>query len=118
MPPNDQSHHPPRSRSSRQRYIEFVQDYRHRRLDDEKEPGKSESLPAGEPTKPADKRATRRAYLRTYLRWLRPHRFAVGSVLLFAIFVAAFEMIEPLFLRFIVDRVLMNTGLDPESRLV
>ncbi|MDQ3949364.1 MAG: ABC transporter ATP-binding protein/permease, partial [Gemmatimonadota bacterium] len=56
-------------------------------------------------------------YLREYLRWLSPHRFAVGAVFLLALTVAGLQMIEPLFMRFIVDRVLLNTALDTASRL-
>jgi ATP-binding cassette subfamily B protein/subfamily B ATP-binding cassette protein MsbA len=118
MPIRDQSRQPLPARSSWQRYREFVQDYLHRRLDDEKEPGKTDTPTPAEVTKPEEKRGKRREYLRTYFRWLRPHRAGVVSVLLFAVLVAAFEMIEPLFLRFIVDRVLMNTRLDLESRLL
>jgi ATP-binding cassette subfamily B protein len=118
MPTNDAPHPPTRPKSSRQRYLDFIQDYRHRRLDDEKEGGKADQPPSEKPVPPGEKRGKRRAYLRTYFRWLRPHRAAVVSVLLFAVLVAGFEMIEPLFLRFIVDRVLMNAGLDAESRLI
>jgi ATP-binding cassette subfamily B protein/subfamily B ATP-binding cassette protein MsbA len=48
---------------------------------------------------------------------LWPHRFAVGALLLIAVLGAGLEMIEPLFMRFIVDGVLLNTRLDPSSRL-
>jgi len=116
MPTTDEPHYPTLPKSSRRRYLDFIQDYRHRRLDDEKEGGKGG--PPEKPDSPGEKRGKRRAYLRTYFRWLRPHRAGVVSVMLFAVLVAAFEMIEPLFLRFIVDRVLMNAGLDAESRLL
>ncbi|HTG50354.1 MAG TPA: ABC transporter ATP-binding protein, partial [Gemmatimonadales bacterium] len=59
----------------------------------------------------------RKAYLREYIRWLRPHRAAVGMVFLLAVAGAGFQMIEPLFMRFIVDRVLLNPALDTASRL-
>jgi ATP-binding cassette subfamily B protein/subfamily B ATP-binding cassette protein MsbA len=55
--------------------------------------------------------------LRAYLRCLRPHRYAVGAIILYALVVAGLEMIEPLFMRFIVDRVLLNPGLDSAARL-
>jgi ATP-binding cassette subfamily B protein/subfamily B ATP-binding cassette protein MsbA len=97
-------------RSSRLRYREFVDEYRRQRLDVEEAGAKPAAEPSAKPS--------RRTYLGQYIRRVRPHRFALASVMLFALFVAAFEMIEPLFLRFIVDRVLMNAGLDTESRLV
>ena len=97
--------------SSRRRYVEFVEDYRHRRLDakaDEPAPGDESKKP--DPGK-------RKAYVREYLRWLRPHRAAVGMVFLLAVAGAGLQMIEPLFMRFIVDRVLLNPALDTTARL-
>jgi ATP-binding cassette, subfamily B, bacterial len=99
-------------RSSRQRYRAFVKDYKARRLDaaaDEAEKPKDSAEP-----KP---RAGRREYVRAYLRWLRPHRRSLVAVLLLALVVAGMEMVDPLFMRFIVDRVLLNTGLDTADRL-
>jgi ATP-binding cassette subfamily B protein/subfamily B ATP-binding cassette protein MsbA len=101
--------HHARPPSSRRRYRGFVEDYKKRRLD---APALS---PAPEPG--AQKRNTRRDYLRAYLRNLRPHRAAVGTVLALALAVAGLEMAEPLFMRFIVDRVLLDTTADPAARL-
>jgi ATP-binding cassette subfamily B protein len=64
-----------------------------------------------------NRRAERRHYVREYLRWLRPHRFAVGGFILLALAVAGLQMIEPLFLRNIVDHVLLNKSLDSAARL-
>src|SRR5438034_7353690 len=85
-------------RSSRQRYRAFVQDYTQRRLDDGT---------AGE-SQPLD-RGKRRAYVRDYLRWLRPYRYAAGALLALALLTTGLQMIEPLFMRFIIARVLLNT---------
>jgi ATP-binding cassette subfamily B protein/subfamily B ATP-binding cassette protein MsbA len=52
-----------------------------------------------------------------YLRWLWPHRFAVAAVFGLALLAAGLQMVEPLFMRFIVDRVLLNQALDPAGRL-
>jgi ATP-binding cassette, subfamily B, bacterial len=118
------------TRSSRHRYRSFVEDYKQRRLEDPDAPksrkpevpderkgdGANGAAPNGETAPPVDKRK-RREYLREYLRWLWPHRFAVGGVFLLALMVASLQMIEPLFMRFIIDRVLLNTALDRPSRL-
>jgi len=101
-----------RPRSSRQRFRLFVEDYRHRRLDDAAEGDASE-----ETTARSKKRAKRRQYLREYLRWLRPHAYAVGGVLFLALAVAGLEMVEPLFMRYIVDRILLIAGLERAVRL-
>src|SRR3954454_15208098 len=101
-----------RYRSSRQRYQRFVQDYHDRRLDEAAEPGKPAT-----PQPPRADKAKCREYLRDYLRWLRPHRFAIGFFFTLALLAAGLEMVEPLFLRFIVDRVLLNTALDQAARL-
>jgi ATP-binding cassette subfamily B protein/subfamily B ATP-binding cassette protein MsbA len=115
-----------RPRSSRQRYRRFVEDYRHRRLDDLAEKAEGERRP--DDAAPRDDggargwrrlrpRGRRREYLREYLRWLRPLRVAVGAVFLLALVRAGLEMIEPLFMRYIVDRVLLNPALTPAARL-
>jgi len=101
------------SRSSRDRYKGFKQDYKHRRLDDSVSTGKETKAP--EPPRPD--RAKRREYLRDYGNWLWPHRYAVGLFFLLALVAAGLEMIEPLFMRFIIDRVLLNTNLDRAARL-
>src|SRR5437763_10932594 len=93
--------------SSRQRYRGFVQDYKRRRLDDPAEPGDLRRGARGE----------RRAYVRAYLRWLRPYRSAALALPALALVTTGLQMIEPLFMRFIIDRVLLKTGLDTASRL-
>ena len=104
------SHRP----TSHERYRTFVDDYRHRRLEDPdlKKDAAAEGKPAGGLVA-----GRRREYLRDYLRWLWPHRFQLASVFLLALLVAGMEMIEPLFMRFIVDRVLLNSELDRAARL-
>jgi ATP-binding cassette subfamily B protein/subfamily B ATP-binding cassette protein MsbA len=112
-------------RSSRQRYRLFVDDYKHRRLDDVLDARRDGRAPETA-EKPAEeesstpwwrlRRGKRREYLRDYLRWLRPHRTAVVVVFILALVRAGLEMIEPLFMRFIIDRVLLNEGLDAVSR--
>jgi ATP-binding cassette, subfamily B, bacterial len=100
-----------RARSSRHRYRSFVEDYRHRRLDDAGQEHKKDS-----PKPSQDARRKRRQYLREYLRWLRPERYAVGALFALALIVAGLQMVEPLFMRFIIDRVLLNPHLDRSSR--
>ena len=97
-----------RPRASRRRYRQFVEDYRQRRLDEvaEREQGKELAAPGRRPQ-----------YLREYLRWLRPHRPAVIAVFALGVTTAGLQMIEPLFMRFIIDRVLLATGLDLASRM-
>jgi len=112
-------------RSSRQRYHHFVKDYQSRRLDEateadkNKKPDEAAKTAAGPAKGDSQKqrRDKRREYLREYFRWLWPHRYAVGVLFLFALMVAGLEMIEPLFMRFIIDRVLLNNELNTASRL-
>jgi ATP-binding cassette subfamily B protein/subfamily B ATP-binding cassette protein MsbA len=113
-------------RSSRQRYRRFVEDYLQGRLDDAGMPDASEQRP--DTTAPGNNgrlarlrglrpHGKRREYLGEYLRWLKPLRLAVGAVFLLALIRAGLEMIEPLFMRFIVDRVLLNGALTTAERL-
>jgi ATP-binding cassette subfamily B protein/subfamily B ATP-binding cassette protein MsbA len=116
----------PRPRSSRRRYRAFVDDYRRGRLDWAEqtagEPGKDdgEEEPRDEGLLPGWRGlvgGARRAHLHEYLRWLRPHRSAVAVVFACALTAAGLQMVEPLFMRFIIDRVLLNAELDASSRL-
>src|SRR5690242_14384437 len=121
--------HHPRHRhagSSRQRYKHFVRDYRDRRLDartDEasgKQPiadaAKADTRLSDE-EKPALLGGKRREYIREYLRWLWPHRYRVAILFVLALIGTGLQMIEPLFMRFIIDRVLLNDTLDTATRL-
>jgi len=90
-----------------------VQDYKHGRLDSDED-----GRPAGDAEgAPAPARGRRRQLLREYLRWLRPHRYAFAAVFLLALARAALEMIEPLFMRFMIDRVLLNEAISRVQRL-
>jgi ATP-binding cassette subfamily B protein len=115
-----------RPNSSRQRYRKFVDDYRHKRLDDEAESKKlaAAGAPPVAPAEPPAKksrwpwrRGNRPQYMREYGRWLWPHRYKVAAVALFALAIAGLEMIEPLFMRYIIDKVLLNGTLDTPARL-
>jgi ATP-binding cassette subfamily B protein/subfamily B ATP-binding cassette protein MsbA len=101
-------------RSSRERFKSFLEDYRLKRLDRRHEEEKETA--EGQP--PRAERGKRREYLGEYLRWLWPHRYAVIMLFVLAILSAGVEMIEPLFMRFIIDRVLLNPDADTSSRLV
>src|SRR5262249_49606605 len=110
-----------RPRSSRQRYRDFVEDYKKGRLYDPADVGKTNGQlvspstaveGAATPVAQPQRSSNRRQYLRTYFSWLWPHRLAVGVLLVLAMLVAGLEMIEPLFMRFIIDHVLLNAGLD------
>ncbi len=108
-------------RSSRKRFNIFVKDYRAKRLDEATEADKNKKTEEPALSKEdakKERQGKRRQYLREYFRWLWPHRFAVGGVFLFALLVAGLEMIEPLFMKLIIDNVLLNTALDTSSRLV
>jgi ATP-binding cassette subfamily B protein/subfamily B ATP-binding cassette protein MsbA len=51
------------------------------------------------------------------MRWLRPHRYRIVFVFVLALLAAGLAMVEPLFMRFIVDRILLNRELDSTARL-
>lgn len=109
--------------SSRRRYQTFVEEYRQGRLEDPEAPKDSpDRFKKGEPDAPADdkpkeKSARRREYLRHYARWLWPHRYAVGMLFLLALFAAGLELVEPLFMRHIIDRILLHPELGAPERL-
>ena len=125
---------PSRPRTSRNRFDEFVDDYKHRRLDDKLDEHTLGKHKLGaKDTQAADAAAVtaapargllaakltpkRRESLREYVRWLKPHRYAVIWFSVLALVVAGLQMIEPLFMRYIVDNVLLVTGLDTATRI-
>jgi ATP-binding cassette subfamily B protein/subfamily B ATP-binding cassette protein MsbA len=110
-------------RSSRERYRQFVRDYKARRLEAaaESTAGVTEAVSSGDQPPPSDDskpkpHAKRREFIRAYSGWLWPHRFRILAVFLLALTGAGLQMIEPLFVRFIVDRILLNTELDTATR--
>jgi ATP-binding cassette, subfamily B, bacterial len=113
-------------RSSRLRYRGFLKDYKQRRLEEPAEVGADhmgfdDSAKADEDgsalAPKGQRRGKRREYLREYLRWLWPQRYGILAVFVFALLAAGLQMIEPLFMRFIIDGVLLPTDLDTASRL-
>jgi ATP-binding cassette subfamily B protein/subfamily B ATP-binding cassette protein MsbA len=115
---------PERARSSRRRYLAFAEDYRRQRLDDAIGDGNGRPADGG----PADgararapreeRRQRRRSYLRDYRRWLWPHRRGLIGVFVLGLVVAGLQTSEPLFLRHIVDSVLLAPGLEGGVRLL
>ena len=121
-------------RSSRRRYLDFVEDYRHHRLDDTKTSAsgadaKANGASPSDPAKPAGDVASpqpkksfipqgkQRQYVREYLRWLWPHRVSVGLVFLLALGAAGLQMAEPLFMRYIIDNILLKDELGAAARI-
>ena len=94
------------TKSSRQQYDSFRQHYSGGTLDQAAD-GKAGPRAAS---------VRRREYLRDYFKWLWPHRYAVAGIFGLALVGAGLEMVEPLFMRFITDRVLLTTTLDTPSR--
>ena len=100
--------------SSRQNYHAFRGSYRKRRLEDFS-PG--EGL-ADTPIDPAHSGlARRREYMRDYVGWLMPHRAAIAFLFVLALVTAGLQMIEPLFIRYIIDNVLLDERLDADARV-
>ena len=100
--------------SSRARFRHFVDDYRAQRLDAAHEQAKGGDAKGDGGKAPA--KTTRRAYVREYARRLRPHLGAAVLLFVLALAAAGLQMGEPLFMRYIVDKVLLATGLDAARR--
>jgi ATP-binding cassette, subfamily B, bacterial len=115
-----------RAHTSRQRYLRFVQDYKQGLLDDQVDAARGlkpfdvsqQSVEGSQTSKPTTwLGGQRREYLREYMRWLWPHRYAVVMVFGLALAVTGLQMVEPLFMRFIIDRVLLNVNLSSADRV-
>src|SRR5512138_3484414 len=94
------------ARSSRRQYDAFRKHYRSGTLDEALEDKRA----------PRAAVSRRREYLRDYFLWLWPHRYSIAGIFALALVVAGLEMIEPLFMRFITDRVLLDAGADAARR--
>jgi ATP-binding cassette subfamily B protein len=112
--------------SSRRRYRDFIKAYRERRIEVDDTPGQSPDDPS--PDTPPEKikhpfwaiwrrTGSKRDYLGDYIKWLKPYRGNIGGLFLFAVMMASLEMVEPLFMRFIVDKVLLAPALETSERL-
>ena len=117
---------PGRGSSSRQRYRDFVSDYKLRRLDErtdalrDQKPAVPEARAEPETLVSAWRSlrgGSRRAHLTEYIRWLKPHRTGLVILAALALAGAGLQMVEPLFMRFIVDRVLLDRALTTAARL-
>jgi ATP-binding cassette subfamily B protein/subfamily B ATP-binding cassette protein MsbA len=117
-----------RARTSRDRYRRFIEDYRAGRLDEQTQQRNAGQRPEAESSMPAARDAStpapsrpwsglKRQYLREYGRWLWPHRYHAAIVFGLALVVAGLEMVQPLFMRTIVDGVLLDRSLDTAARL-
>ncbi len=99
------------AKSSRRRYETFRTLFKNRDLD---------SLASSENEKEKQKRPdkpARRRYLRDYMHWLRPHLRPLIALFATAVLVAGLDMAHPLFMRYIIDDVLLPEPASAESRL-
>ena len=100
-----------KANTSRQRYEAFRALFKNRRL---------ETLALTEKEKEDQKRpekAARRRYLRDYINWLRPHVRPLVIMFVTAVVVAGLDMVHPLFMRYIIDHVLLTEMASTASRL-
>ena len=104
------------ARSSRRRYMAFVHDYKRRQLDEENPSEKPDQAPE-EKKDGAAKKALRRRYIREYRGWLWPHRYEIGVLFVLALVAAGLELVEPLFMRYIADHVLLIKNLTASERM-
>ncbi|TWT73774.1 putative multidrug export ATP-binding/permease protein [Posidoniimonas polymericola] len=63
-------------------------------------------------------KSERRKYLRMYLRWLGPYRGTVIAIGALALTIAVLDMMQPLFLRYIIDNVIGGDGPSSAERLM
>jgi ATP-binding cassette subfamily B protein/subfamily B ATP-binding cassette protein MsbA len=100
-----------RPHTSHQRYDAFRAAYKEGRTEELSLAGDRKEQPT------ATDKPERRRHLARYIAWLRPHAPAVVFLLVIALIEAGLNMLPPLFLRHIVDRVLLPTGMSSTERL-
>lgn len=111
-----------RPTTSKNRFAEFLQKFRRGefkqiRLDDEtsgddekRESAGDESKKNGKKRLTPEQRKKRRGYLRLYINRLKVHWVLVALLISFAMGVALLDMIQPLFMRYIIDDILLADG--------
>jgi ATP-binding cassette, subfamily B, bacterial len=98
------------ARTSRRRYDNFRRAYQEGRTDELAVSEARDKLP------PPPKAQVRR-HLVQYVGWLRPHLPAVTAVMLLAALNALLETLPPLFMRYVVDHVLLAQDLSSAARI-
>lgn len=58
-----------------------------------------------------------RGRFRPYIRWLKPHRHGIASIFLFSVAVGVLQMIEPQFMRWIIDDILLKPDISSGDRM-
>ncbi len=56
--------------------------------------------------------------MRQYVNWLLPHRKAIGVMMVLALAVAALEVAQPLFMRYVIDDILLPPELSASERML
>ena len=106
--------------TSKSRFREFLEKFRRGEFKqsspedetDENESGDSDDSGRGQKRKKLtpEQKAKRRGYLRLYIRRLWIHWKLVALLIFFALAVACLDMVQPLFMRHIIDNVLLGDG--------
>ncbi len=100
-----------RGHTSHQRYNSFRQAYKEGRIEE-----LSVNNDAPDKTQPVEK-AQRRRYLASYASWFRPYIGGILFLLFLSALGAGLDMLPPLFMRYVVDRVLLVQGVSIETRV-
>ncbi len=99
----------PEFKTSKRGYLEFLQKFRSGALKHEGENGDEDGSGDAKTEQPdAEKKAKRRGYLHQYIRRLWPHWQMVLLLTILAIAVSLLEIVQPLFIRYIFDDVLLT----------
>ncbi len=104
----------PRPSTSRLRFAEFVRRFRrgefNKQREDSLDDNDNENRDPGTRENRNQQRSLRRGYLRLYIRRLWPHWKIATSLMVMALIIAGLELIQPLFLRYIIDQILLSEG--------
>jgi ATP-binding cassette subfamily B protein len=113
------------NRTSRKRYAEFLDKFRRNEIGlDQSEGSPNPASPAAtdnrgsavdqekpdpaESSKKQARKERRQKYLKLYYQELKPHRGSVLVLVVLSLLIAALELIQPLFFRYIIDEILLN----------
>ena len=95
---------------SRKNYIRFRTAFRERRLRDLEDTDSGREDPTRDPDQ-------RRQYLRQYMGWFGRYWKTSAILIVLSLVMTVFDMTHPLFLRYILDDILLQDGLSDAARL-
>ncbi|MEZ6093041.1 MAG: ABC transporter ATP-binding protein [Pirellulaceae bacterium] len=107
-------------KTSRQRYKQFLEKFRRNELEGENEDGNGATKDRKDETADAkkEKKRRRKKFMGLYFAELKKYRWSITLLIILSLVIAGLELLQPLFFRHIIDKILLNGSLDASGKLM